>query len=68
MHYSDLRSKRVLVTGASSGIGAATAELFAAGGLYVGVHYFRTADRAEGDARQGARTRRRLSAAGGYAG
>lgn len=47
MHYSDLRSKRVLVTGASSGIGAATAELFAAQGAYVGVHYFRTADGAE---------------------
>lgn len=47
MQYDDLRGKRVLVTGASSGIGAATARRFAAQGAIVGVHYFRTADGAE---------------------
>ena len=44
MVYSDLRGKRVLVTGSSSGIGAATARLFAEQGCFVGMHYFRTED------------------------
>jgi len=42
MIYEDLKGKRVLVTGASSGIGAETAKMFAAQGCFVGVHYFRT--------------------------
>jgi len=42
MTYEDLKGKRVLVTGSSSGIGAATAVMFAQQGCFVGVHYFRT--------------------------
>ncbi len=42
MIYEDLKDKRVLVTGSSSGIGAATAAAFARQGSFVGVHYFRT--------------------------
>jgi 3-oxoacyl-[acyl-carrier protein] reductase len=40
--YEDLKGKKVLVTGSSSGIGAATAVGFARQGCFVGVHYFRT--------------------------
>ena len=42
MIYEDLRDKKVLVTGSSSGIGAATAVEFAKQGCFVGVHYFQT--------------------------
>jgi 3-oxoacyl-[acyl-carrier protein] reductase len=42
MIYSDLKGKKVLVTGSSSGIGAATAVAFAKQGCFVGVHYFKT--------------------------
>ena len=42
MIYEDLKDKRVLVTGSSSGIGQATAVMFAEQGCFVGVHYFRT--------------------------
>lgn len=47
MILEDLKDKRVLVTGSSSGIGAATAVLFARQGSFVGVHYFRTRDGGE---------------------
>ncbi len=40
--YEDLKGKRVLVTGSSSGIGRATAVMFGQQGCFVGVHYFRT--------------------------
>jgi 3-oxoacyl-[acyl-carrier protein] reductase len=42
MTYEDLRGRKVLVTGSSSGIGAAAAVLFARQGSFVGVHYFAT--------------------------
>ena len=42
MIYEDLKGKKVLVTGSSSGIGAATAVMFSRQGCFVGVHYFRT--------------------------
>jgi len=47
MLYEDLKGKKVLVTGASSGIGAATALMFAQQGCFVGVHYFRTKEGGE---------------------
>lgn len=47
MIYEDLKDKKVLVTGSSSGIGQATAVMFAGQGSFVGVHYFRTKDGAE---------------------
>ena len=42
MIYSDLKGKKVLVTGSSSGIGQGTAIMFAQQGCFVGVHYFQT--------------------------
>ena len=47
MIYEDLKGKKVLVTGSSSGIGAATAKMFAQQGCFVGVHYFRTKEGGE---------------------
>lgn len=55
----DLSGKRALVTGASSGIGAATAEVFAAAGAHVAVHA-RTIAKAEA-------TVERIKTAGGRA-
>ncbi|MHC4498342.1 MAG: SDR family NAD(P)-dependent oxidoreductase [Planctomycetota bacterium] len=45
--YEDLKGKKVLVTGASSGIGAAAALMFAEQGCFVGVHYFTSKDGGE---------------------
>jgi 3-oxoacyl-[acyl-carrier protein] reductase len=42
MVYEDLKGKKVLVTGSSSGIGQATTVAFSEQGCFVGVHYFRT--------------------------
>ncbi|MFZ0035380.1 MAG: SDR family oxidoreductase [Sedimentisphaerales bacterium] len=42
MACEDLKGKKVLVTGSSSGIGQATAVMFSKQGCFVGVHYFRT--------------------------
>ena len=39
MQISDLKDKAVLITGASTGIGAALARAFAAQGAWVGLHY-----------------------------
>ena len=47
MICEDLKGRKVLVTGASSGIGSATATMFSRQGCFVGVHYFRTKDGAE---------------------
>jgi 3-oxoacyl-[acyl-carrier protein] reductase len=47
MIYADLKGKKVLVTGSSSGIGVATAKMFAEQGCFVGVHYFKTKEGGE---------------------
>jgi len=47
MICEDLKGRRVLVTGASSGIGSAAAVLFSKQDCYIGVHYFRTPGGAE---------------------
>jgi len=47
MICEDLKGRRVLVTGASSGIGSAAAVLFSEQDCYIGVHYFRTPGGAE---------------------
>jgi 3-oxoacyl-[acyl-carrier protein] reductase len=45
--FADLKGKVVLVTGASSGIGAAAARAFGAAGCRVGVHYNRSKEEAQ---------------------
>ncbi len=47
MTYEDLKGKKVLVTGSSSGIGVATAVMFAQQGCFAGVHYFQTKEGAQ---------------------
>ena len=47
MQISDLAGKAVLITGASTGIGAALARAFAAQGAWVGLHYNASADAAQ---------------------
>lgn len=47
MIYDSLKGKRVLVTGSSSGIGAAAAVMFSEQESFIGVHYFRTKDGGE---------------------
>ncbi|MFD1378454.1 SDR family NAD(P)-dependent oxidoreductase [Fodinicurvata halophila] len=39
MEFDELRGKRILITGASTGIGAAVAHRMGAFGARVGVHY-----------------------------
>lgn len=37
--FEEIKNKRVLITGASTGIGACTAQLFASYGAIIGIHY-----------------------------
>jgi 3-oxoacyl-[acyl-carrier protein] reductase len=47
MICEDLKGKKILITGSSSGIGSAAAVLFARQGGFIGVHYFATKKGAE---------------------
>ncbi len=47
MMFDSIKGKSVLITGASTGIGAATAELFGQYGAKIGVHYRHNREKAE---------------------
>lgn len=47
LQIPDLKDKTILITGASTGIGAATAAAFASQGAQVGIHYFSSQQAAE---------------------
>ncbi|MFH1423803.1 MAG: SDR family oxidoreductase [Candidatus Nealsonbacteria bacterium] len=44
--FEEIKNKKVLITGANGGIGAAIAELFAGNGASVGIHYYQDKKRA----------------------
>src|SRR6266568_2514779 len=58
MNFDDLKGRRILVTGSSTGIGAAVAAAYARAGAIVTVHYNASRDQAEALGRE-------ISAAGG---
>lgn len=45
--FSDIKNKKVLITGATGGIGSAIATLFAKSGATVGIHFNKNKDRAQ---------------------
>jgi len=45
--FEDIKNKRVLITGASTGIGACTAQLFASYGATIGIHYNSSREKAK---------------------
>ena len=47
IQFSEFRNKKILITGASTGIGAALAKAFAKQGAIVGLHYFSSEDAAK---------------------
>lgn len=51
LRIPEFKGKRILITGASTGIGAALAEAFASQGAHVGVHYNSSSEAAETVAR-----------------
>lgn len=58
--FETIKNKKVLITGANGGIGAAIAELFAKHGALVGIHYYQDKKRALG-------LRRKITSFGGQA-
>ena len=47
IQFSEFRNKKILITGASTGIGAELAKAFAKQGAIVGLHYFSSEDAAK---------------------